>query len=89
MSNLLSNLRIKQKLLLFWLASILFSLVFLGASLSWLVGGRYLERAQAKIGDDFRMLAAELETGRSKLQHNADVLAAQSDIVSIASLVDF
>ena len=89
MSNLLSSLRIKQKLLLFWLASILFSLVFLGVSLSWLVGGRYLEQAQAKIGDDFRMLAAELETGRSKLQHNATVLAAQPDIVSIASLVDF
>lgn len=89
MSNLLSNLRIKQKLLLFWLASILFSLVFLAGALSWLVGGRHLEQAQNKIGDDFRMLASELGAGRSKIQNSAAALAAQSDIVSITSLVDF
>lgn len=88
MGHFLPSLRIKQKLLLFWMVSILFLLLFLGYSLSLLVSDRYLEQAQGKIGKDFRILATELETIRSKLQHNAGVLAVQSDVVAITSLVN-
>ena len=88
MKQFLLSLRIKQKLLLFWMVSILFSLLLLGYSLSWLVSDRYLERAQGKINEDFMVLATELDAVRTKLLHNAGVLADQSDVVSIASLVD-
>ncbi|WP_260294170.1 EAL domain-containing protein [Sedimenticola hydrogenitrophicus] len=84
----LLNLKIRQKLLLFWFGAILLSLLLLGITLSLLISRQYEASARAKIAIDFHTLVSELSGLQVKLEHQVSLLAARADVVSITSLVD-
>ncbi|WP_275099843.1 putative bifunctional diguanylate cyclase/phosphodiesterase [Sedimenticola hydrogenitrophicus] len=84
----LLNLKIRQKLLLFWFGAILLSLLLLGITLSLLISRQYEANARGKIAADFNTLSSELHGLRVKLERDVSLLAARPDVVSITSLVD-
>jgi diguanylate cyclase (GGDEF)-like protein/PAS domain S-box-containing protein len=82
------NLKVKYKLLLFWLGSILLSLLLVGLSISYLVSRHHEESAKTKVGEDFQKFSIELQSTLSHLTRNAKLLAANQEVISITSLVD-
>ncbi|OUD15553.1 bifunctional diguanylate cyclase/phosphodiesterase [Thioflexithrix psekupsensis] len=84
----MTALKLKHKLLLLWLGSILLSLLLVGGLFSYLSTRFHTLNARHYIAQSFADLRAEFSVIEQRLAKNAELLTAREDVIASLSLIN-
>lgn len=81
-------LKLKHKLLLFWLGTVVLSLALVGGVFEYLITDLHQETSKKQIGESFDILKARLETRSAVLTRNVELLAKRVDVVASMNMIN-
>lgn len=80
-------LRLKHKLLIFWLGTVLVSLALVGGLFAYMVTNLHEETSKKKILEAFGILRTQLDTRTAVLTKNVTLLARRQDVIASSSMI--